>query len=278
MASRISPVDVLISPRDARFGRGDRTARWWCGGDPYATALFNALSATFPKGEAYFIDSLRRFLDDAPPKLAEDIRGFSVQEAIHGREHVHFNRRAARAGYDMSPLFDRVDHRLAVSATRPPVVNVAITMSLEHFTAIFSYELLANPRHLRGADPESHRMWRWHAIEEVEHKGVAYDTWLHATRDWSRLRRWLLKARVMLLVTRNFIVDRTHGVMALLRQDGITGPRAWFGFFWFCLVRPGIWRKVFAAWASFFMPGFHPWNRDDRAMIARAEAELRKAA
>jgi predicted metal-dependent hydrolase len=275
MASRTSPLAVTITPRRARFGRGDRTARWWLGGNPYGTALFNALSATFPKGEAFFIDTLRRFLADAPPKLAEDIRGFSIQEAIHGREHVHFNRRAADAGYDMSALFARVEHRLAIAATRPPVVNVAVTMSLEHFTAIFSYELLADPQHLADADPESRRMWRWHAIEEVEHKGVAYDTWLHATRGWPRWRRWLLKARVMLLVTRNFIVDRTAAVMALLRQDGITGPRAWFGFFWYCLVRPGIMRKVFAAWASFFMPGFHPWNRDDRPMIARADAELR---
>ena len=28
----------------------------------------------------------------------------------------------------------------------------------------------------------------------------------------------------MLLVTRNFIVDRTAGSLELLRQDGITGP------------------------------------------------------
>ncbi len=53
-------------------------------------------------------------------------------------------------------------------------------------------------------------MWRWHATEEIEHKGVAYDTWLHATRHWPRLKRWKVKAKVMLLVTRNFIVDRTR--------------------------------------------------------------------
>ena len=98
-------------------------------------------------------------------------------------------------------------------------------MALEHFTAIFAHELLADPRHLAGAEPEAAAMWRWHAIEEIEHKGVAYDTWLHATRHWPRSKRWKVKAKVMLLVTRNFTVDRTRGAIELLRQDGITGPR-----------------------------------------------------
>ena len=150
-------------------------------------------------------------------------------------------------------------------------------MALEHFTAILAHELLRDPRHLAGADPESRALWQWHAIEEIEHKGVAYDTWLHATRDWPRFKRWSVKARVMLLVTRNFIVDRTHGSLELLRQDGITGPKAWARLFWFNFVRPGMMRKIAGAWLSFFMPGFHPWNHDDRALIAKAEQGLQVA-
>jgi hypothetical protein len=117
-------------------------------------------------------------------------------------------------------------------------------------------------------------MWRWHAIEEIEHKGVAYDTWLHATKDWPRFKRWKVKAKVMLLVTRNFVVDRTAGALELLRQDGITGPKAWARLFWFAYVKPGMIRKIFGAWASFFMPSFHPWNHDDRALIAAEEKRL----
>ena len=150
-------------------------------------------------------------------------------------------------------------------------------MALEHFTAILAHELLRDPRHLAGADPETAALWRWHAIEEIEHKGVAYDTWLHATKDWTRFRRWSVKAKVMLLVTRNFIVDRTAGALELLRQDGITGPKAWARLFWFAYVRPGMLRKILGAWASYFMPGFHPWNHDDRALIAREDRRLSEA-
>ncbi len=277
MAREVTPSDLVITPRDRRFGRGARTERWWNGGDPVATALYNALSATFPKGEAFFVESVRQFRDDAPPKLAAEIKAFTTQEVMHSREHVAFNKRAHEAGYDLKPLEDRVDWRLNFVRSKPPIASLAATMALEHFTAILAHELLRDPRHLGSCDPESAAMWRWHAIEEIEHKGVAYDTWLHATRNWPRFKRWSVKAKVMMLVTRNFVIDRTMGSLELLRQDGLTGPRVWARLFWFAFVRPGMFRKVFAAWASFFMPGFHPWNHDDRALIADAERSLAAA-
>ena len=100
-------------------------------------------------------------------------------------------------------------------------------MALEHFTAILAHELLKDPRHLEGADGEAANLWRWHSVEEIEHKGVAYDTWLFATRAWPRWKRWKVKAKVMLYVARNFVVDRTAGALELMRQDGVTGVRAW---------------------------------------------------
>ena len=75
-----TPEDLTITPRDRRFGRGMKQERWWLGGDPVGTAFYNALSATFPKGEAFFVESVRHFRDGAPPKLAEEIRAFTTQE------------------------------------------------------------------------------------------------------------------------------------------------------------------------------------------------------
>ena len=267
-----TPVDLAIVPRDRRFGGKHKTPRWWHGGNPFATALYNALSATFPKGEAFFVESVREFRTGADPKLAGEIKAFTTQEAIHSREHAAFNRRAEQAGFDLARLEARVDYRLGVTRTKPPIVSLAATMALEHFTAILAHQLLADPRHLAGAERETAQLWLWHAVEEVEHKGVAYDTWLHATRHWTRWKRWKVKAQVMLYITRNFVVDRTAGALELLRQDGITGPRAWFGLASYCLVRPGMMRKIAGAWAKFFLPGFHPWNEDDRALIAAYEA------
>ena len=267
-----TPSDLTITPRDRRFGRGEATPRWWHGGNPYASALYNALSATFPLGEAFFVESVRKFRDGTPEPLASEIRSFTTQEVIHSREHLAFNRRAADAGYDLKPLETKVANRLALTRDRPEIVSLAATMALEHFTAILAHELLADPRHLAGADAATGDLWRWHATEEIEHKGVAYDTWLHATKAWPKRKRWEVKAKVMLLVTRNFIVDRTAGALELLRQDGITGFKAWANLIWYMWIRPGMMRKIFSAWASFFRPGFHPWNEDDRDLIAQYEA------
>jgi len=83
-----------------------------------------------------------------------------------------------------------------------------------------------------------------------------------------------VKSKVMLLVTKNFVVDRSAGVLELLRQDGITGFKAVRKMIWFAWIRPGMMRKILGAWLSFFLPRFHPWNHDDRALIAKAETEL----
>jgi len=272
-----TPKNLTITPRDRRFGRETPVPRLWHGGRFEATAIYNALSTTFPVGEAYFVESVRAFAKGTPPKLAEEIKGFTTQEVIHSREHAAFNRRATESGYDLSKLEQRVEERLAVARARAPVANVAATMALEHFTAILAHQLLADPSHLDGAEPETAELWRWHACEEIEHKGVAYDTWLWATRDWSRWKRWKVKAKVMLYVTRNFLVDRTTGALELMRQDGVTGPRAWRLLLWYLWVRPGMFRKIAGAWLKFFVPGFHPWNEDDRHLLAAYDAGAKDA-
>jgi predicted metal-dependent hydrolase len=267
-----TPKDLHITPRDRRFGRDTRAPRLWHGGRVEATAIYNALSTTFPKGEAFFVESVRAFREGAPPKLAAEIKAFTTQEAIHSREHDAFNKRAERCGYDLSKLEAKVEQRLSLAKSRPPIASLAATMALEHFTAILAHQLLADPSHLAGADRETANLWRWHACEEIEHKGVAYDTWLHATRGWSRWQRWKVKAKVMLLMTEHFLVDRTRGALDLMAQDGVTGFRAWLLLLSYLWVRPGMFRKIAGAWLNFFLPGFHPWNEDDRELLRVYEA------
>ncbi|MGK2910873.1 MAG: metal-dependent hydrolase [Sphingobium sp.] len=276
-----TPADLTITPRDRRFGRGQvdnvAQARWWLGGDPIGTAFYNALSVTFPRGEAFFVDSVRAFRDGTPPRLQKEINAFIKQEVIHSREHVAFNRRVTDAGYDVSLLEQDVIDSLEEIKGRPKIVDLAATMALEHFTAILAHQLLADSRHLANADPESRELWRWHALEEIEHKGVAYDTWLHATRDWTRFKRWKVKSLLMLLVTKRFFHHRIRGILELLRQDGLSGPRVWAQMTWFAFGRPGMVRKIIGAWIGYFLPGFHPWNHDDRALIALASSDYADA-
>ena len=272
-----TPADLTITPRDRRFGRGLAQKRWWLNGDPYGSAFHNALSVTFPRGEAFFIESVKAFRDGASPKLAAEIRAFIQQEVMHSREHVSFNKRVSDAGYDIAHLEQVVADSLELTKGRPEILNLAVTMALEHYTAIMAHQMLYDPKAFAGADPELAEMWKWHAIEEIEHKGVAYDTWLHATRDWSRWKRWKVKAIMMLIVTKNFWSKRWSGTLELLAQDGITGVKAKAGLLWYLVGTPGPLRKLFLPWLAFFMPGFHPWNHDDRALIGKYDSDFAAA-
>ena len=272
-----TPSDLDIVVRDRRFLRGAEPKRWWLNGDPVATAWFNALSATFPRGEAFFIESVKAFRDGASPKLTSEIRAFVKQEINHTREHIVLNKLAEASGYDVSFIDGRVEHLLQLLKDRPMYLNLAATMALEHFTAMLGHELLANPEHLAGAEGDLGDIWRWHSIEEIEHKGVAYDTWLHATKGWSRWKRWKVKSLMMVIVTKRFIFNRVQDTADLLAQDGLTGWK-WRAKIWaYLLVRPGFLRRIAPQWLAFFLPGFHPWNHDDRALIAKHDGDFADA-
>ncbi|MDF8332543.1 metal-dependent hydrolase [Novosphingobium cyanobacteriorum] len=273
-ARTATPADLTLTVRDRRFGRNRKPGRWWLAGDPVASNWYNALSLTFPRGETFFIESVKAFREGVPPRLEAEIRDFIKQEINHTREHLAFNRAAEELGYHTAAIDARLAADLEETKDRPPIANLAATMALEHFTAILALELLRTPAHLKDGEEQTANLWRWHSIEEIEHKGVAYDTWLHATRDWSRWERWKVKSLLMLLVTREFIGERWKDTLELLAQDGLTGWRVKARLAAFLLVRPGLVSRIFPLWVGYFLPGFHPWNHDDRALIAEAEARL----
>ncbi|HZU64699.1 MAG TPA: metal-dependent hydrolase [Novosphingobium sp.] len=261
-----------INIRNIRFASAP-AARWWLAGDPVATAWHNALSASFPRGEAYFIEAVRANRAGTTGALARQIDAFIAQEANHSREHHRFNRHLAEAGYDMAGIDAALAAFMAENRSQWDVVNLAATIALEHFTAIIAHDLLARPDYLAGAEPEMARLWRWHAVEEIEHKAVAFDTWLHATRRWSGWQRWRLRCLVMLKVSRNFLTRRSADALCLLAQDGITGWRARARLAAYLLGKPGVIRRILPVWCGFFRPGFHPWQTDDRALIAAVDLQ-----
>lgn len=122
-----TPADLSITVRDRRFGRNSPPGRWWLAGDPVATAWHNALSATFPRGEAFFIEAVKAHREGASPKLEAEIRAFVKQEINHTREHIAFNRAAENAGYDIARIDKRVEEMLALTKDRPVILNLAAT-------------------------------------------------------------------------------------------------------------------------------------------------------
>jgi predicted metal-dependent hydrolase len=269
-----TPADLVIHPRNVMFARGQSTARWWNGGDPVATAFYNGMSVTFPQGEAFFIESVRAFRDAVPADKQAQIDAFIKQEAAHSREHTHFNRQVHEAGYEVASIESHLAEQLAKMKDVRPVVNLATTVALEHFTAIIAHATLRSDRHFKRASTDAARLWKWHAIEEIEHKAVAYDTFLAATKNMPSFRRWKFRCLVMLSASNNFLRGRVRNMGHFFDQDGINKPATWLRTFSYLLIYPGLLRQIFPAWLAFFRPGFHPWQQDDRALIERHEAQL----
>lgn len=272
--SPYTPQDLAIHRRDLKFGREAPPPRWWHSGDPGRTAFFNALSSTFPVGEKFFMTSVRHYRDDTPQPLRSQIDDFVYQEAMHSREHVVFNRQAQDVGYDIAPLEDRARRTIAWVKRRSPLQQLAATCALEHFTATLAHDALANPEHLAGATDETRRLWQWHAIEEIEHKAVAFDTYLHAARHMSRFRRWLKRSSVMFFTTVRFHYVIFRNTADLLRQDGCNDFATWRGLLGYLYGRPGPLRALLKGVFVYMRPGFHPWEIDDRSLLVRALAVL----
>jgi hypothetical protein len=269
-------ANLTIHPRNLTFAVEPQNVRWWLGRDPVATAFYNALSASFPCGERFFMDSVRHFRGCASGVLKEQIAAFLSQEAQHTREHIAFNSQVAEHNLSMAAMQARAEARLAIARTHVPLVQLGETIALEHCTAILAHALLSDPRHLAGASNRAQTMWRWHAIEEIEHKSVAYDTFFAATHLHSGARRWALRVSTMMVATWLLFATMGRNVADSFTADGINRPATWARLFRYLLVKPGILRQVLPRYLAYFLPGFHPWQHDNRALMTRAEQSLER--
>ncbi len=57
----------------------------------------------------------------------------------------------------------------------PKVEQLAATVVMEHYTATLARLLLTDPLIKQKTFQESRSLWEWHALEELEHKSVAFD-------------------------------------------------------------------------------------------------------
>lgn len=196
-ASRTHP----ICKRDIHFDLTDVDLDRWHPGGFHTSHYFNVQSLPFPQGERFFIRSVRYFRDQiTDPVLQDQIAGFIGQEAMHGREHDAYNEALARSGYDVAA----VDRLLARSfdwteRLMSPKSKLAMTVALEHLTSIGAASALSDPRVFGVAQPKMAQLWHWHAIEETEHKAVAFDVYREVAG--TGLLAWLRRSAALLLVS-----------------------------------------------------------------------------
>ncbi|WP_428407542.1 metal-dependent hydrolase [Hyphococcus sp.] len=268
---------ITISPRDQHFAFSTIKERDWLGGDPFRSLVFNGLSITFPAGERFFIRSVKAFRGDIRNETLQSQAGaFMAQEAMHTREHVRYNQRLEEHGCRASMLHEETEARFEWAQTRySDIEHLAATCALEHFTAILAEELLSKPDLLADARREYRDIWLWHAIEESEHKGVAFDVYQEVMQG----KGYWLRVRTMLIVTVLFLQHMGRIFTVLLQDIGQNrSMSARLRLNWALWGKPGLFRKVMLNWAAYFKPGFHPWDHDNRTKLKEAEQFLVYAA
>jgi len=231
-------------------------ARHWCGGDPFRTALFNALSMSFPVGEQFFIDSVREGHKALPPERqaehAEEVRGFIGQEATHRRIHALFNGHLEQQGL-VNTWAPRAQARVKLFDGADPRHPLAVTAANEHFTALLAEWLLAHPEALAGAEPRLATMWQWHCAEEAEHKSTAFDLYLALGGDHAWRVTWFRR------ITLVFLGDALRQTVGNLRRDGTLWQwRTWASAARTLFGRGGLVRETWRPWRAYLRPGFHP--------------------
>jgi len=238
-------------------------ARHWCAGDPFRTALFNALSMSFPFGEQFFIDSVRNGAKLLAPgeheALKEEVQGFIGQEATHRRLHALYNAHLDKLGL-VNAWDPRARKRLKLLDGVDPRHCVAITAANEHFTAILAEWLLGNPDLLGDDDARLKTLWLWHSAEESEHKCTAFDVYaaLGGSPEW-RLK-WMRR------VTFFFLTDTLRQTVLNLHCDGTLWKwSTWKSAGSYLFGKRGLVRHNYKAWREYFRPDFHPRQQDSSA-------------
>jgi predicted metal-dependent hydrolase len=257
---------ATIPVRNRRFDVANPSRpRDWHGAGLAVSLFFDNLSIFFPPGERFFMKTVKDFKDHAPPNspLAAAVQAFLAQEAYHGREHRAYNARLDALGLPARALEDRVARLLGlVERVIPRRLQLAATCALEHYTASMGYQALVDARIFAGADPEFRALWKWHAVEENEHRAVAFDLFEAAGGTWPE------RVVAMLLATVIFWFKVAEQQVRLMHAAGIaTDINAWRDLYRFMFVAPGNMGRLPRAVLTYLDPAFHPDQHDASAAI-----------
>lgn len=242
-------------------------------GNPLASYFWMVLQAKFPDGEQFFIDSVRALRDHVTDdQLQKDISAFIGQEAMHGHAHRDVNKSIERQFGVPSVAIERRMKSLMswMQKLHTPRQCLAATVGAEHLTAVIARFLLRNPDYLAGfRDPAIRRLVMWHALEEREHRAVAFDVYQQAGGGY--LTRAIMLPWFVAVVMPTTTVE----ILRLMARDGslrdLRNLRAGLASL---LGRRGLLTASVPAILEYFRPGFHPSHDDQTALEMGWRREL----
>ena len=223
---------IVLHARDVKFDWA-KLPMHWIPGEPQATHTINVLHIALPEGERWFVEVFKQAVPlIRDERLKEDVLGFIGQEAVHAEAHAGASTHLEAAGLHVRPyvaqmewVFRRLlgDRGLSGKAAEEWLIErLGIIAAIEHYTAFLGQWVLDAPLDVAGADPTMLDLLRWHGAEEVEHRSVAFDLFMHLDGRYTR------RVRSMAAVTPVLAWMFLRGTKFLMRNDPATPGKASF--------------------------------------------------
>lgn len=256
-----------------RFSEDDAYGKYFVENDMVFSHFLANLSGAFPPGEEAFIRSVRRVADQiADPVLKKRVAGFIGQESMHGQEHRRLNQRLIEMGYKIGfpdrPSF--IERRIRFERRLPARLHLAMTAAAEHYTAVLAEHILSSDEiQAISGSPEVWHLLNWHALEELEHKSVAFDVYREVGGS-ERMRIAVMAVMIaltlplgVLALTISTACDpfaRRHPLRVVREAYRLfTGP---------------MFDGLLADAAKYLRPKFHPDDIDTAELLRRWEEKL----
>jgi predicted metal-dependent hydrolase len=253
-----------IPRRKMEFDFHSVDKQFWFADNGLITAMLSALSATFPPGEKEFVQSVMHYRDQiTDPVLREQMKGFASQEGHHSYQHRQANAWLDTKGFAATDIEQDAEKSIAaMGPKRKPAERLASTVVLEHITAILAEYMLTHEEMMASMPEPARELLMWHAVEEIEHKAVAFDVFEAVSGDRELLHR------VGALTTAFFLFQQVRRTaMTLKALDHRPSAREWVDTAKFLFGRKGVITSVAKPYREFFRDTFHPWDHDNKQLI-----------
>ena len=255
------PKAIGITVRRLHFNP-KAICRHYFANSPVMSHLLTALSSTFPIGEQFFVHSVRNVRDQVQdPALQAQIAAFIGQEAMHSKAHAEFNDAWRRDDYNLDRFQAWLARKDSYIKNLHPKIQLAITCAFEHFTALLGGYILQHPEVLSTLDDDAMKLWVWHAIEEIEHRSVAFDVYQAVYGD-DKIRKMIMRS-----VTTGFASLTFYSASRLFLQDQKKSlPKVGGNLFGVYLLGKML-LQMFPEYLSYYKKDFHPAETDYSQII-----------
>lgn len=239
--------------------------------------FLNALSMFLPMGETNFINSIKNFENELKnPELLEKARDFYGQESAHTSAHMSYNCLLKEHGFDADRVARKVENWKKFRENRIKDDNkygtnrkfLALTACTEYVICCCAEQILKMPEILDRVETNLANLWKWHAVEEIEHKAVAHDIY-YAVGGRYRERMFALS-----LLTFGILVFGILEFVYILRKEKLLFKlKTWTFLFRFTFFRPGFFVKIIPGYMKLFKFNYKPWANDNLYLIEKWKSE-----